>query len=82
MPPDEILNYAWEYTAREDVLMALAFENLPKEQAQALLKSPSPLADIVKEYRHQGAEDERIFDAIKEAAKPNMEPPIYRQSAQ
>lgn len=82
MPPEKILNLAREYIGREDVLMALAFKNLPIEQAQALLKSPSPLADIVKEYRHQGVDDERIFDAIKEAAKPNMEPPIYRQSAQ
>ena len=62
--------------------MALAFENLPIEQAQALLKSSSPLADIVKEYRHQDVDNERIFAAIEDAAKPNMEPPIYRQTAQ
>lgn len=80
MPPDEILNHAWEYTAREDVLMALASENLPIEQVQALLKSSSPLADIVKEYRDQDVDNERIFDAIEDAAKPNMEPPIYRQT--
>lgn len=82
MPPEEILNHTWEYTAREDILAALDCWILPEEQARALLKSPSPLADVVKEYRDQDMDNERIIDAFGDAAKIHMEPPIYRQSAQ
>lgn len=82
MPPEEILGHAWEYTAREDILLALEYENLPEEQARALLQSPSPLAEAVKEYRDQDVSNEGIFDALEEAAKLCMEPPIYRQTAQ
>ena len=82
MPPETILEHTWEYTAREDILLALEFQNLPEEQARELLKSPSPLADGVKEYRDQDVNNERIFDALEDAAKLHMEPPIYRQTAQ
>lgn len=82
MPLEEILSHAWEYTAREDILLALEYENLPEEQARALLQSPSPLAEAVKEYRDQDVNNEGIFDALEEAAKLCMEPPIYRQTAQ
>lgn len=41
-PPEEILNHAYEYTMREDILMSLEYHDLPDAQARALLKSPSP----------------------------------------
>ena len=44
-PPEEILNHTYEYTVREDILMSLEYNSLPNTQVQALLKSPSPLAD-------------------------------------
>lgn len=82
MPPEEILKHTWEYTAREDILDALDSWNLPEEQARALLKSPSPLADVVKEYRDQDVDNGHIIEALADAAKLHMEPPIYRQTAQ
>jgi len=82
MPPEEILKHTWEYTAREDILMALYSWEPSKEKAAALLKSSSPLADVVKEYRDQDVDNERIIDALEDAVKLNMEAPIYRQSAQ
>ena len=82
MPPEEILDHIWEYTAREDILDALDSWNLPEEQARALLKSPSPLADVAKEYRDQDVDNERIIDALADAAKLHMEPPIYYQTVQ
>ena len=45
-PPEEILNHTYEYTVREDILMSLEYNSLPNTQVQALLKSPSPLADV------------------------------------
>ena len=42
----EILNHAYEYTVREDIVMAMEELELTDAQAQALLDSPSPLADV------------------------------------
>ncbi|WP_158591007.1 DUF3849 domain-containing protein [Acutalibacter sp. 1XD8-33] len=82
MPPEEILEHSWEYTAREDILEAAGSGALPEEQAGALLKSPCPLADVVKEYRGQDVDNGHIYGALEDAAKLHMEPPIYRQTAQ
>ena len=48
--PSEILNYAAEYTVREDIVMEMSALELPDIQARALLKSKTPLADIYKEW--------------------------------
>ena len=45
--PAEVLNHAYEYTVREDIVMAMEELELPEAQAAALLASPSPLADVV-----------------------------------
>ena len=46
-PPDEILNRCYEYTVREDIVLALEEYDLSDKQCKALLKSPSPLAHAV-----------------------------------
>ena len=48
--PAEVLNHAYEYTVREDIVMAMEELELPEAQAAALLASPSPLADVYKEF--------------------------------
>ena len=48
--PEEILNHAYEYTYREDILLSLEDNSLTSAQATALLKSPGPLADIFKDW--------------------------------
>lgn len=80
MPPEEILKHTWEYTAREDILMALYGWEPSKEKTAALLKSSSPLADVVKEYRDQDVDNEQIIAALEDAAKLNMEPPVYKNT--
>lgn len=82
MPPEEILNYTWEYSAREDILEAADSGALPEDQVKALLKSPSPLADVVKEYRDLDSPNEDILTAVESAASLHMVPPIYRQTVQ
>ena len=47
-PPEGILNHAYEYTIREDILLSLEYNDLSPRQAKALLKSPTPLADVFK----------------------------------
>ena len=51
LPPDEILDHAAEFTVREDILVEMEALDLPAEQASALLSSPTPLADIYREWR-------------------------------
>lgn len=82
MPPEEILNHTWEYTAREDILDAVYNGVLPENHVRALLKSPWPLADVLKEYRDLDVNNDDILAAVENAADLYVEPPIYRQSAQ
>ena len=49
-PPGDILNHAAAYTVREDIVMEMSALELPDEQAKALLKSKTPLADIYNEW--------------------------------
>ena len=49
-PPEEILNHTSEYTTREDILMAMEFAELTEAQVNALLESPTPLADVYKNW--------------------------------
>ncbi len=49
--PEEILNHAYEYAMREDILMGMEALDLPAPQAAALLESPAPLADVYKDFR-------------------------------
>ena len=49
-PPAEVLNHAYEYTVREDIVMAMEELELTDTQAQALLDSPTPLASADRAY--------------------------------
>lgn len=42
-PPDEILNHCYEYTVREDIVLALEEYDLSDKQCKALLNRPVPL---------------------------------------
>ena len=47
-PPEEILHHTYEYTVREDIVMAMEELELTDAQAKALLESSSPLASTVE----------------------------------
>ena len=49
-PPEEILNHAYEYSVREDIILATEEMNLTPARVRALLKSPAPLADVYKDF--------------------------------
>ena len=49
-PPAEILNHAYEYSVREDIILATEEMNLTPAQVRALLNSPAPLADVYKDF--------------------------------
>ena len=52
-PPEEILNHTYEYTIRQDILMVLEVCDLTAPQAESLLASYTPLADIYKDWCNQ-----------------------------
>ena len=84
-PPEEILNHAYEYTVREDILMAMEELDLPQSRAAALLASPSPLADVYKEFAdRETSYMDVVRDSIEQRAEAALdaqrELPLYRHA--
>jgi len=50
LPPDQILQHTYEYTMRQDILLAVEENSLSDRQAKALLKSPDAMSDIYKKW--------------------------------
>lgn len=48
--PDAILDHAYEYSIREDIVLALAYHELSPAQIRTLLALPNPLAVVYQEY--------------------------------
>lgn len=66
LPPEEILNHAYEYTTREDILLSLEYNDLHDKQANALLKSPCPLADVFKDFEKRETDHmSDIWDTVE-----------------
>ena len=73
-PPEEILNHAYEYTIREDILLSLEYHNLSDAQADALMKSPSPLADVFKDFEKLETHHmETVWDCLENRADAILE---------
>lgn len=79
-PPEEILNHTYEYTCREDILLSLEYHNLPDTQARALLKSPSPLSDIFRDWekKETGYMDD-IWQTVEERAQAEVEKQVKKE---
>ena len=72
--PEDILNHAYEYTIREDILMSLEYHDLPDAQADALMKSPSPLADVFQDFEKRETDHmETIWDCLESRADMLLE---------
>ena len=63
-PPAEVLNHAYEYTVREDIVMCMEELELTDAQAKALWDSPSPLADV---YRYFEKLETGYMDVIRDS---------------
>ena len=69
-PAAEILNHAYEYTVREDILMSLEYHDLEDSQARALLKSGKPLKQIFERWENQETSYmDTVWDTVQEQAK-------------
>lgn len=79
--PSEILNHTYEYTMREDIVMAMEDLELSPKQAKALLKSPTPLADVYREFEGRETEHmDTIRDSIESRAKLVIKREAERES--
>ena len=73
-PPEEVLNHAYEYTIREDILLSLEYHDLSDAQADALMKSPSPLADVFRDFEKRETDHmETIWDCLESRADTLLE---------
>lgn len=54
LPPEEILELAYAYATREDILIAMEHNDLSTRQVQALMKSNTPLEDVFQHYEKHG----------------------------
>ena len=68
-PPDEILNHCYEYTVREDIVLALEEYDLSDKQCKALLKLPCPLADVFKDFEKRETDH---MDNIRDHRVPSQ----------
>ena len=89
-PPEVILNHAYEYVMREDIVLAMEYHDLTNEQAKALLDSSSPLADIFQDFEKiEGDHMDTIRGCIESRADKDIEKqcealrslPVYLHSA-
>ena len=68
-PPQEILNHAYEYIVREDILFSLEYNDLTDAQVAALLSSPAPLADVYKTFdKMESSHMEEIWSCVEHQA--------------
>lgn len=83
-PPEGILEHAYEYTVREDILMAMECLDLTDEKVAALLSSSSLLSDIFAEFDNLETDYMDIIRECIESHADDMckqkELPIYPHS--
>ena len=74
LPDVRILNHTYEYTVREDILLSMEYNDLPDAQVKALLKSPSSLADVFKDWEHkETGYMEDIWQTVADRAKSEVQ---------
>lgn len=52
MPPEEILEYAYAYTTKQDIVLALEEHDLSEKQALTLLRCDNALGAIFDRWEH------------------------------
>ena len=60
--PEEILNHANEYNAKQEIMAALSDADLSPAQIETLLRSPCPLEDVFKDYQQMDFFSDPVWD--------------------
>lgn len=69
MSPQEILDHAYEFVTREDILLSLEYSDLSAKQARALLQTDAPLADIYAKWEKRETDHMAdIWDTVENRA--------------
>lgn len=69
LQPDDILNQAYDYSIREDILTEMEYINLSDDQIKALLESNSPVSEIFQRFNRKATEHMYdIQDSIKDSS--------------
>ena len=76
-PSEEVLNHAYEYTVREDILMEMEQLELTISQSKALLISPSPLADV---YRYFEKLETDHMDVVRDSIENRADELVEQQA--
>ena len=70
MPAEEILEHAYEYTVREDLLLSLEYNDLGNAQAKVLLQQDKPLALLFERFENsETGYMDMVKDTIEDCAK-------------
>lgn len=89
-PPEEILYHTYEFTTKQDIVLALEYSDLPDDQAQALMSSPVPLDEIFQDFEQiegdhmdviRGCIETRAKDIIEAQTPDVLALPVYPYSA-
>lgn len=78
LPPEEILDHAYEYSVREDILIAMEERELSAEQALVLLSSPCPLDDVYHEWQKR---DTGYMSDIRDTIEDRANEVLSREGA-
>lgn len=76
-PPEEILNHAFEYSVRQDIVLLIDYAQLSSKDVRTLLSSPTPLADVYDAFNGM---DTGIMDTIQASVKDSAN--MIRQTKQ
>jgi len=80
LTPREVLEHGYEYIMREDILLSLEYHDLPDAQAKTLLKSPSPLADVFKDWeKKETSHMEDIWQTVEDRAKEAVKREVKKE---
>lgn len=87
---EEVLDHAYEYAMRQDILMEMEELDLSAPEAAALLESPFPLADIYGDFRERESHMDLVRECIETLAFSLLEAqrektraiPLYTQSGE
>lgn len=67
--PENIIQYAYEFVIREDILLSLDENDLDARQCKALLKEKNPLDKLFLAWeKHEGSHMTEILDCIENKA--------------
>lgn len=69
---EDVLNYAYEYAIRQDILISMEKPVLSGEQAKILLNTENPLAELFKKFTNKDLHIMDIMDVTEQYADELM----------